>query len=86
MAYEQRDNSGSAFINTRRTRDAQPHYTGSAKIDGKDYWVSLWIKEPKQAGSKRWFSFAFTEKGEGGAATKDGSPATPELTDDDIPF
>lgn len=45
MAYEQRDNSGTLFKNSRKESDKHPDRTGTALIDGVEYWVSGWVKE-----------------------------------------
>lgn len=45
MAYEQRDNSGTLFRNDKREKDSHPNATGSALIDGVEYWISAWTKE-----------------------------------------
>lgn len=45
MAYAQKDNSGTLFKNEKREKDSHPHATGSAMIDGVEYWVSAWTKE-----------------------------------------
>ena len=37
MAFEQRDNSGSVWVNDRKTADNHPDRTGSAKINGEDF-------------------------------------------------
>jgi hypothetical protein len=59
MAYEQRDNSGSVFVNDRKEKDTHPDRTGTAMIDGVMYYVSGWIKQ----GSKGQFlSLAFKRK------------------------
>jgi hypothetical protein len=83
MAFEQRDNSGSLFRNDRKEKDSHPDHKGSAKIDGKEYWVSAWIKE----GSKgRFFSLAFTPKDEQKREQR-SAPAQDEAPfSDEIPF
>ena len=59
MAYEQRDNSGSIFVNDRKEKDTHPDRSGTAMIDGVMYYVSGWIKQ----GSKGQFlSLAFKRK------------------------
>lgn len=38
------DNSGSIFINDRKTTDKHPDYKGSIIIDGQKYWLSGWLR------------------------------------------
>jgi len=98
MAYEQRDNSGSFFINNRKTRDNQPDFNGSVMVDGKEFYISIWSKNGK---SGEFWTCSFTEKTSSGerapAPTKTSSmsktmakaPAKVEEEidlDDDIPF
>jgi hypothetical protein len=45
LAYEQKDNSGTLFINDRKESDKHPDRTGTALIDGVSYWVSGWVKQ-----------------------------------------
>jgi hypothetical protein len=83
MAYEQKELSGSLFKNEKKLTDNHPNMTGSALIDGKEYWVSAWTKE----GSKgRWQSLSFTPKEakRSGGSAKPGKPNDPD--DDLIPF
>lgn len=65
------DNSGALFKNDRKTNANQPDYKGSAQIDGRDYWLSAWIKQGKQ---QKFMSLAFTlkdiERPTGGAYSK----------------
>ena len=55
----QNDNSGALFKNDRKDSPKQPDYKGSAQIDGRDYWLSAWIKQGKQ---QKFMSLAFTLK------------------------
>jgi hypothetical protein len=59
MAYEQRDNSGSVFVNDRKETDKHPDRTGTAMIDGVMYYVSGWIK---QSAKGQFLSLAFKRK------------------------
>ncbi len=82
---QRRDNSGSLGKNNRREKDTQPTHSGQCTVDGKDYWISAWVKDGRD-GSK-FFSLAFNPKL---AAEHRGSPANPPAQvaefDDDIPF
>lgn len=68
-------NSGALFKNKKRTNDKQPDYTGRVNADGKDFWVSAWIKTSK-AGEK-FMSMALTPV---------DAPINTDGIDDDIPF
>jgi hypothetical protein len=45
MAFEQREGCFSVFINDRKTKDTQPDYTGTLKLNGREYRVAAWWKE-----------------------------------------
>jgi hypothetical protein len=62
MPYEPNDNSGSVFANKNKETDKQPDRTGSARIDGVDYWVSGWIKKTKDG--ENFLSLSFRPKDE----------------------
>lgn len=42
-----RDNSGVLFKSDKRDNERAPHYKGNITVDGKDYWLSAWIKDGK---------------------------------------
>jgi len=56
---DQRDNSGILFKNDRKEKDTHPDYQGSARIAGRDYWMSAWIKTGQ---SGKFMTFAFKPK------------------------
>lgn len=61
MAFEQKDNSGSLFVNERQQPGTQqPDRSGSAMIDGVEYWVSGWLKKTQDG--QTWLSLAFKRK------------------------
>ena len=76
-------NKGILGRNDRKTQDTQPDFSGSINIEGRDYWLSGWVKERKD-GSGRFFSLS--------VKPKDGAnaPAAPSQNnvdlDSDIPF
>ena len=74
---------GCLFRNDKKTNDAQPDYRGKAKIDGKDWGLSGWIKTIQQGAmqGQKMLSLAFSEpyqKPEGEpAATEPGADGMP---------
>ena len=83
MAYEARDMSGSIFVNDRKERDNQPDRTGSAMIDGVEYWVNGWMKKDKNG--RPWMSLAFKRK-DAPSGKAPPAPTSPAIGEDDIPF
>ena len=45
MAFEMNNNTGSIFKNKRKEKEKHPDRTGKIKVDGKEYWLSGWIKK-----------------------------------------
>jgi hypothetical protein len=43
----QRDNSGVLFKSDKIENERSPHYRGNITVEGKDYWISAWVKEGK---------------------------------------
>jgi hypothetical protein len=83
---EQYDNNlrGALFKNQKRTEERQPEYTGNCEIDGKEYWVSAWVRESKNG--QKFFSMAYTPKEH--PVTSSVTPVTSDVTNvnDSIPF
>jgi len=83
MAFEQKENSGSLFVNDRKEKESQPDRQGSAKVvcpecnKASEFWLSGWIKDLKNKPGK-WLSIAFE--------VKEDKPAVAPEFDDDIPF
>ena len=77
MAYEQRDNSGTLFVNDRKTdkNSKLPDRKGDAIINGQAMWISGWLKDGKNG---QFLSLSFTPKEEGGnkPASKPNTPST----------
>lgn len=45
MAYQQRDNSGTLFVNDRKEEDRHPDWKGNIMINGVQYDLAAWKKE-----------------------------------------
>ena len=60
MAYEQKDMTGSAFKNRRKSDPKHADLTGDAKIFGRDVWVNVWKKKDKNGDT--YISVTFREK------------------------
>jgi len=58
MSYQQKENSGAIFKNDRKEKETHPDYTGIINVAGKDYQISLWIKEGKKG---KFFSASIKE-------------------------
>lgn len=81
------DNKGTLGKNKRREKDTHPEYSGQATIDGKDFWISAWVKTSSRDGEK-FFSLSFREKQERATdLVKSAARSEPDAFDDQsIPF
>jgi hypothetical protein len=80
MAFEQKDNTGAIFVNDRKEKDTHPDRNGSAKIGGREYYISGWLHKTKDG--KPYLSLTFKPKNE---AVDKSKPRAEELNDA-IPF
>ena len=78
MAFEQRDNSGSVFVNDRKTEDHHADRTGKAMIDGKMYFVDGFLK--KTSDGKPFLALRFK------AMAKVGEAGPKPEMEDSVPF
>lgn len=69
MAYEQKDNTGSLFINEKKDSPKAPFFTGTCKVDGNVWRVAGWKRESKNG--KNYISLSFSVPREGGYQKKD---------------
>lgn len=76
------DNFGSISKNKRKEQDKHPDYRGSATIEGKQYWVSAWIKHKD---GESFLSMSYQIKEEQASKPKQAKP-TSSYDDDDMPF
>jgi hypothetical protein len=56
------DNAGALFRNDRRANDRQPDYKGEVQVEGRQFWLSAWLKEAR-SGTK-YLSLALRPKEE----------------------
>jgi len=78
---EKRNNSGVLFKADKVDNDRAPQYKGNITVDGKDYWISAWVKEGK---SGKFMGLAVSPK-EPMAKPSERSKAT-GFDDSDMPF
>lgn len=85
MAFVPKEGSGSLFKNTRKTTETHPDYTGSMMVNGKEHWLSAWVKEGKNG---KFFSVSLGKVKEPMGFKEAGSDELPKNTieDDAIPF
>jgi len=86
MPFQHKPDSGSLFRNERRENENQPTHTGSALVDGIEYWISAWTNDT--SGGKKFFGMKFRRKDNQPSTGSDAKPppADPKDFDDDIPF
>jgi hypothetical protein len=78
------DNSGALFKNDRKEQPKHPDYNGSITIDGREYWLSAWIKEGQKG---KFMSLAAKPKEE--RQERREQPRQQQRgghADDDVPF
>lgn len=87
--FEQKDNRGMAWKNDRKRSERDPGYTGSIRVDGEDYYVSVWVEDDRRNPGAKRLSIAVNPKdrnraaGSGSTTTRS---AADDFSDDDIPF
>lgn len=52
-------NRGILSRNTNRKSDSHPEFNGTINVEGKDYWLSAWVKEGNKG---KFFSLSVKEK------------------------
>ena len=76
----QRDNSGVLFKSDKIENERSPQYKGNITVEGKDYWISAWVKEGK---SGKFMGLAVNPKD---AQPPAANPKKIVYDDSDIPF
>ena len=78
--------------NEKREKDTHPHFKGNAIIDGVEYWVSAWKRDPDGNPKAPALKFSFQKKevvhGSGMQQAQQAVSAPPSDFDDSdgIPF
>ena len=67
MAFVKKDGSGALFKNDKQDNENWADYRGDIMIDGREYWLSAWIKEGKNG---KFMSLSAKPKDKRQAATK----------------
>lgn len=81
MAYVPKEGSGSLFKNDRKTTETHPDYTGSIMVNGREHYLSAWVKEGKKG---KFFSVSIGKEKQAVGFKPAGSDEISNL--DDVPF
>ena len=94
MSYDN-TNSGMLSRNDKKEKDTHPDFKGAINVEGREYWLSAWVKEGKPGGKmegRKYFSLSVTPKNQDtitvnpAEAKKFSNKATSfDQLDDDIP-
>ena len=79
---ETKNNSGAIFKNNK-TKDTQPDYRGTVKVNDKEMEISLWVKE--SAKGTKYFSASFQEPFTKPTTTEPNVKIN-NIIDDSLPF
>lgn len=71
--------TGVLFKKDKEGNEKRPDYGGSCEIDGREMWISAWIRTPKNGGDK-FMSLSFQDKEQ-----QNNKPANTSVGDD-VPF
>lgn len=80
-------NSGILTKNDKGDNPKRPDYRGSINVDGKEYWISGWIKDGREGtklAGQKYMSLSFEPKEVPPAQQQTRAPAPAD--DGDIPF
>ena len=81
MTQYDNTNSGTLFKNDKKAKDTDPAYKGQINVEGKEYWMSSWVRTSKQGAS--FMSIKLTPKDR---QSSEQTRKAADLPDDDLPF
>jgi len=76
-----KEGSGSLFKNLKKATENHPDFNGSIMLNGKEHWLSAWVKESPKAG--KFFSVSVGKEKEAKGFAPKGAD---EIVDSDLPF
>jgi hypothetical protein len=82
VSYEMKNDTATIWVNDRKTEEAHADRTGSALIDGVEYWVNGYLRRTKN--NKPYLALSFRRKNADTAVDKSRSLA--EDLNDSIGF
>ena len=85
MTYDN-TNSGMLAHNDRKEKETHPDFKGSINVEGREYWLSAWVKEGKEGGKmagKKFFSLSVSPKDQ--APQQKPKAQSFDQLDDDLP-
>lgn len=88
MKQFDRTNTGTLGRNDRRETEKHPEYTGTLNVEGKEFWLSGWVKTAgpnARSPNSKFFSLSVKPREPKPAAAPQQTGTEPEF-DDDIPF
>lgn len=78
-------NRGTLGKNRRKEKDSHPEYTGTLNVEGKEYWLSGWVKDGPE--NSKFFSLSVKPKEAKPQGNSSPQPSNnAPFPDDDIPF
>jgi hypothetical protein len=91
MSNTQYDNTNTGLLsrNDRKEKDTHPDFRGFCDIDGREMWISGWIKEAgpnSQTPGRKFFSLRFEPKNPPEAQPSAPRGPAAQDYDDDLPF
>ena len=81
-----KDNTGATWGNKEKKTDKHPDFTGSAMVNGVDYWVSMWKRGKDAKEGSPALRFTFQPKQAKEESNADQKKSNPPFDDDSIPF